>query len=149
MNGSASAKPHILGYSGSGSGKNNAGTVRSSKTSGRKRSGLDTSGASYAKKQQRWFYYGASFSASLGQWLIRKHPALVDGVYASSGAVECTGDNYYSDIAISDTLACSRKLALAVDLLDSIFEAPICDRELSSRFLEQLDGTSDGSAING
>ncbi|OMJ11639.1 putative serine protease EDA2 [Smittium culicis] len=144
-----SAASSSYNFGNSDSAKNNTQTAPSSKTLVEKRDELGTNGGSFAKKQQQWFYYGASFSASLGQWLVRKYPGLVDGVYASSGAVECTDDNYYSDIAISDTLACSRKLALAVDLLDSIFEAPICDKELSNRFLEQLKEMSDDNVLNG
>ncbi|PVU98284.1 hypothetical protein BB559_001700 [Furculomyces boomerangus] len=82
------------------------------------------------QNQNKWIYFGASFSASLGQWLRIKYPDIVYAAYTSSGSVEAEFDYYQSDITLLSALPCAKGLSSAVKLIDAVFESPMSNSSL-------------------
>ncbi|PVV04480.1 hypothetical protein BB560_001024 [Smittium megazygosporum] len=83
----------------------------------------NNTGSDVKKKiKQKWFVFGASFSASLAQWARIKYPELIHAAYASSGPVEIVPSHYYSDIAVYSAIDCSDQLVYRIELLDYFFE---------------------------
>ncbi|OMH80978.1 putative serine protease [Zancudomyces culisetae] len=90
-------------------------------------------------RKPKWIYFGCSFSGSLGAWMRKKYPNLVDMAYVSSGPVETTEDFYYADKNVLERYPCKDKLLMAIQLLDAIFEAPYSNKYLVDECIHKYE----------